>query len=402
MLRHRFSVASLLSVSLIAGAFAACSASGSSPAGSGGPGADGGASGTTTGAGAGTTTGLGGGFVTTGTGTNTGTGGVESCAAISASAEAKLQPADIIIAVDTSGSMSEESDEVQANLNNFATIITQSGIDVHVVLIADASVCIPSPLGSGQCNGADEKLPSYRHVVQGVASTDALEKVISTYPLWKSVLRPEATKTIAVVSDDESNLGAAAFTSQLLALDPPTFQGFKFDGIVSSTSPDACIFGGCFFNCLACTNPCCNKAQFCTPLSAEEGKIYKELIAQTGGVYGDLCLQDFAPVFADMATSVVKGSQLSCVYDIPPPPDMATFDPTKVNVNYTPGGGTSTPILNVPDSGACGTTGGWYYDNAAAPTKIIVCPTTCGTLKADANGKVDVLFGCQTEIKPPD
>jgi hypothetical protein len=402
MRSHRFSIACLLAFSLVSGAFAACSAAGSSPAGGTGEGASGGASGTTTGMGAGTTTGDGGGFITTSTNTGTGTGGAESCAAISASAEAKLQPADIIIAVDTSGSMDEESAEVQANLNNFATIITQSGIDVHVVLIADSSVCIPPPLGAGPCNGMDEKLPAYRHVVQGVASTDAFQQILATYPQWKGVLRAEASKTLAVVSDDESNMSAAAFTQALLALDPPTFQGFKFDAIVSSMSPDACIFGGCFFNCLACTNPCCNKAAFCTPLSAEEGKIYKELINQTGGVYGDLCSQNFGPVFADMATAVVKSSQLSCVYDIPPPPDMETFDPTKVNVNYTPGGGAPTPILNVPDPSACGTTGGWYYDDPAQPTKIIACPTTCGTLKADANGKVDVLFGCQTEIKPPE
>ncbi|MFT3766524.1 MAG: hypothetical protein QM820_13575 [Minicystis sp.] len=171
---------------------------------------------------------------------------------------------------------------------------------------------------------------------------------------------------------------------------------------MSSTPPDACIFGGCFFNCLACTNPCCNKAEFCTPLSAEEGTVYKELIQQTTGVFGDLCSQNFDPVFQDMATAVVQSSQLSCEYDIPPSPNMQTLDPTKVNVQYTPGGSSPTSILNVPDPSGCGTKGGWYYDNATSPTKIIMCPTTCTTLQADKNGKVDVLFGCQTIIKPPE
>ena len=216
------------------------------------------------------------------------------------------------------------------------------------------------------------------------------------------MLRPGATKTFAVVSDDDSNLSAASFTSQLLALDPPTFQGFKFDGIVSSTSGDACIFGGCFFNCLACTNPCCNKAEFCSPLAAAEGTVYKQLIAQTSGVYGDLCSQDFNPVFQDMATAVVQSSKLSCEYDLPAPPNMQKFNPAEVNVQYSPGGGAPVSILNVPDAAGCGTKGGWYYDDAASPKKILMCPSTCATLQADAAGKVDVLFGCQTEIKPPE
>lgn len=388
----------------LAGTFAACSASNnqnhttSSAAQGGGPGTGGGSLTISSNSGMG----IGGGLVTT---ASSGSGGAidvdASCAALSASADPKLQPADIIIAVDTSGSMSEESAQVQANLNAFASIITQSGIDVHVVLIADATVCIPSPLGSGQCNGADEKLPNYRHVLQTVASTDALSLIVSTYPQWKNVLRPGATKTLAVVSDDNSDLSAAAFTQQLLALDPPTFQGFKFDGIVSSSSGTACIFT-CFFNCAACTDPCCNKAEFCTPLAADEGTVYKQLITQTSGVYGDLCTQNFGPVFQDMATAVVQSSQLSCQYDIPPAPNMQALDPAKVNVQYTPGGGSPTSILNVPDATGCGTQGGWYYDNPASPKQITICPSTCATLQADKNGKVDVLFGCQTVIKPPE
>jgi hypothetical protein len=329
-----------------------------------------------------------------------GTGGIEQCAAVSSEAKAQLQPADIIIAIDTSGSMDEESGQVQQNLNNFASIITNSGIDVHVVLIADNSVCIPAPLGSGQCGGGDEKLPNFRHVVQGVGSTDGLQVILNTYPQWKDSLRSDASKTIAIVTDDDSDMSANEFKNQLLALDP-TFQGFKFDGIVSSTSPDACL-AGCFFNCAACNNPCCNKAMFCVPLSAAEGKVYKDLINQTMGVYGDLCVQDFGPVFQDMATGIVEGSQLSCEYDIPQPPMGEMLDPNKVNVNYTPKGQMEIPIFHVNKPGDCGMKGGWYYDDPANPTKIIMCPSTCDTLKKDSTGKVDVLFGCETQIKPPE
>ena len=406
--KHRWlAITAVLSLS---GALAnACSASNGTTGASQGAGG----SGTSTGSGGGastgslvTSSGVGGDLmITTGNGGSS-TGSVDpdaGCAFTSSEASSKPQPADIIIAVDTSGSMDEESAQVQQNLNNFASLIINSGIDVHVILIADASVCIPMPLGSGACNGADEKLPSYRHVVQGVASTDALQKFIDTYPLWKDSLRPDATKTFAVVSDDDSDLGAADFTNQLLALDPPTFQKFKLDAIVSFDDSDvctACLFGGC----ATCASKCCDKNLFCSPISAAEGKVYKQLVQQTGGVIGDLCTQNFAPVFTDMGTAVIQGSSISCEYAIPTVPDGGVIDPTKVNVSYTGGGASmGTPILHVPGGAAgCGQKGGWYYDNPASPTKIIMCPTTCTALQGNASGKVDVIFGCETQISPPE
>lgn len=343
-----------------------------------------------------------------GPGSGGGTGGIEACAGISATASAELQPADIIIAVDTSGSMDQEIAQVQENLNNFASIITGSGIDAHVVLIADATMCIPAPLGSGQCSGADEKLPTYRHVVQTVASTDGLQVILSTYPQWKDALRANATKTIAMVTDDNSAISAAEFTSQLLALDPPAFQGFKFHAIASLIDPDSvqftclnCAFQG-MLSCNNCAEKCCDKMLGCTPLPADKGQVYIELVQQTGGIIGDLCIQDFGPVFQDMATGVVQSAQLSCEYDIPPPPQGEALDPKKVNVNYTPSGQAEMPILFVSAPGDCGVKGGWYYDDPNAPTKIVMCPTTCDTLKADTTGKIDVLFGCETVIKPPE
>ncbi len=333
----------------------------------------------------------------------TGSGGLDpdaACATVSSQATAQKQPADIVIAVDTSGSMDEESAEVQQNLNNFAAIIVGSGIDVHVVLIADASVCIPPPLGAG-CP-SDELLPAYRHVVQTVNSNDGLQVILSTYPQWKDSLRPGASKTIAIVSDDNSSMSAQDFTNQLLALDPPTFQGFKFDAIISFESPDVCT--ACFFNCAACSSACCNQALFCEPISADEGTVYKQLVQQTGGVIGDLCSQDFDPVFQDMATAVVSQSTISCFYDIPAIPDGGTLDPGKVNVSYTPGMGSSNTIGYVPGGAAdCGAqNGGWYYDDPQSPTQIILCPSTCTAVQGDPGGKLDVVFGCDTVIAVPD
>lgn len=394
MLRH-------LAPTLFAASLAsltACSASTKATSGAGGSGgtADGGA-GATGGIGGSLIGGAGGGTGGLSVGGTGGGGGVEECFGVSETTEATLLPADIIIAVDTSGSMSEEAAEVQQNLNSFATLITQSGIDVHVVLVADSTICIPSPLGSGQCGGMDSLPPNYLHVLQTVASTDALSLLISTYPQWKDSLRPHATKSFLVVSDDNSDLSAADFTSQLLALDPPTFQDFSFHAIVSSNSGNGC-FG--FAPCPA-GNPCCEvDGPACVPLAAEQGTVYQELASQTGGVNGDLCLQDFDPAFAQMATGVVASSGFSCNYPIPEPPPGETFQAGLTNVTFTGSGGQPQTLYYVPGGeAACGPQGGWYFDDPTAPTTILLCPITCSVLQGET-GTVSVVFGCETEIVP--
>ncbi len=315
--------------------------------------------------------------------TSTGSGG--DCAAVSSEATANLQPADIIIVVDTSGSMSQEAKWTQANLPSFVQTITASGIDAHVILIADADMCVSQPLGSGTCGcpGGDESLPSYRHVCEHVGSHDALTRVVQAYPKYKDSLRPNATKTIAVISDDDSNLGAAQFLQQMSALDP-LFQKLKFDAIVSSADPFD--FGSkCFL------------------LSAAEGKIYKELVGQTGGVMGDLCEQKFDAVFQDMATGVINDSQISCEYQIPVPPDGEVINFEKVNVQFVahPNAQPQTIYYVAGGAAACNSNGGWYYDNPSQPTKLTLCPQSCQAVQGSQDGRVDVLFGCDTEVTVP-
>ena len=332
----------------------------------------------------------------------------DSCTTSSSDAQTGLLPADIIVVVDNSGSMTKEAQFVQDSMNDFASIIGQSGIDYHVILISDDStdengICVPQVLGSGACPN-DENLPSFRHVVQSVASTNALELILSTYPQWSSSLRPNATKTITVITDDNSSLPASTFMTDLVALDP-TFQGVKFDAIYAPTEPGVgcalCAFSGT--PCAQC-DPCCGYDDFlntmCVELTASVGTVYAELVQLTGGVAGDLCTQDFLPTFQDMATAVINDSKVACVYDIPDPGGGEQIDYTKVNIEFiTTPGATPQVLFNVPGGEAdCGPGGGWYYDNATAPTQIIFCPATCDLVEASSDGSVSVKFGCETVI----
>jgi hypothetical protein len=308
-----------------------------------------------------------------------------ACAAVTQEAETKKQPADIIWALDNSGSMLTEAQAVQDNMNIFAQQIIASGIDVRVVILSNPQtiilgipigigVCVGAPLGSGQCPN-DSLPPKYLHLPVSVGSHDALNLLIDRYGEYKSMLRPDASKTFVVVTDDEAtaapNNSAAAFTAAVTALDPVLFKKWTFSGVYCSS------------NCLNCSGV---------------GTVYDQLKQQTGGVSGDMCTTDFAPVFKALAEAVITGSKLSCDWAIPPPPAGQMFDPKFVNVIYTANGGAPRDLFNVPSAAECAAQGGWYYDDNAKPTKVLACPTTCTEIQADMKAKIAVAFGCKTKV----
>ncbi len=94
------------------------------------------------------------------------------------------------------------------------------------------------------------------------------------------------------------------------------------------------------------------------------------------------------------ALQKIAGTLLACEYEMPVPDPGTTLDPSKVVVRYTDGNGVENDLGKFDSEAACGTSNGFYYDNPAAPTKIILCPATCDTAQADDKGKVDILLGC--------
>lgn len=96
----------------------------------------------------------------------------------------------------------------------------------------------------------------------------------------------------------------------------------------------------------------------------------------------------------------IRNKALGCDFEIPPPPDGEVLDPDEVNFSYTPKGmGTPKVLLRAKNLIDCAGDPGWYYDSNSAPTKIILCPASCATVQSDSEAKVDVLFGCQSQVK---
>lgn len=317
--------------------------------------------------------------------------GGQGCRSLSQRPEVARQPADIVWIIDNSGSMQNETQAVQTSMNAFSQLISQSGIDHRVVLISSQDqpfvcfgtfgVIIPPPLGGS---------PNFRAVTQKVDSNNALELILSTYSQWSDMMRPNATKTFIVVTDDQSNMPAQTFTDGVNALDP-MFAGsnWKFSGIFC-TNP-ACSAPG--FNCLGLALP--------IPACAAQGTVYNELVTARGGTSSDLCLQNFDPVFQSLAAAIIGSSGIECEFDIPPPPAGETLDPNRVNVTWTDANNVVNDVYGVDNQPACDATlGGWYYDNSMAPTHISLCPQTCTTLNSGAVVGLDVQFGCARKVIP--
>lgn len=315
-----------------------------------------------------------------------GSTGVDECESIDEVAQVGLQPADILIVIDNSGSMDFEANQVQINMNAFSSQIFLANIDAHVVLISqitgDTGVCLDPPLGSGGCPADDNNPPGLTHIIDSVDSNNALQKLIEHHADWAPVMRATASKHVIVVTDDESDLSAADFQAMWVALDP-TYVPYKVHAIAAPEGPVA--------GCLNQTS-CCITA-------AAAGAVYIQLTNATGGVFGNLCDQEFQPIFDAVAQQVISGSTLACEYAIPPAPDGEDFDPAQVNVEFFDGNDVSLLELgNVENAAACaGVSGGWYYDDPAMPTSILLCPQTCDAVQAfPTMSRVSIQFGCAT------
>jgi hypothetical protein len=332
-----------------------------------------------------------------GQGGGTGGGGDGACFAVGQEAKTQMQPADIIWAVDTSCSMFTEAAFVQDNINQFSQQIIASGIDVHVIMLASAplipflpAVCVAPPLGSGGCTpqGADSKPPSFfHHPTAIVNSTDGLNVFYNTFPEWRNQLRPNASKSLVIVTDDDARdapyVTADAFIQAFTARDPALLAD-------PATGAPAWTMNG-IYSFTACAG------------AAAVGMVWADLITKTGGVAGDLCTQNFQPVFDRLAEKIVTGSQpLECQWGIPEAPAGETFDPTKVNVQFTDmDSGTQETIYKAADAAACDPVlGGWHYNDNQYPTQVVACPASCDKIKGVLQGKVEVLFGCSTEPRP--
>ncbi len=127
---------------------------------------------------------------------------------------------------------------------------------------------------------------------------------------------------------------------------------------------------------------------------------YLNPIAQGGGTNTSISVSN-ATMAADLiaALAAITGVGITCSSALPA---LNLFDPFDVIVKYTPSSGPSVNRTQRTDLAACNgnVNDGWYYDNNATPTKILLCPKSCTTATGDAGSKIDIVLGCPKGAGP--
>ncbi len=356
-----------------------------------------------------------------------GDGGFTTCASAAVEAKRAPLPVDIIWVVDNSASMAPSVAEVNAGLNSFATLVGSKGLDYKVIMLSLKGsgpvivggairypVCVPPPLGGADCDNSTH----FFHASMDVKSTQPLEQILGTLDQttgytagtergsvpWGPELRPGATKSVVIVTDDNSRFPGVSF-EMFPGGDNPNTSGLKLPvGILHPSRKDpwkGYVFHGLYGwgskldPSIRCTYPAGGKP----PTSGAE---YSALIAKTGGARAQICDGSAAwgPFFDAVATAVLANARVVCEIAIPPP-TSGTLDPDKVNVRVDDGKKPPYTVPRVADAVACAGGEGWYYDDPKAPTKVTLCPASCEAAQAQGSKppKVEILFGCATIIK---
>ncbi len=335
-------------------------------------------------------------------------------------AKANKPAVDIIWVVDNSCSMGDEIDKVRTNINQaFVPTIDKSIIDWQVIMVSkrgtgSADVCVAPPLGGANCADAP---PKFHQISCTVGSSDSLTIVSNAYTVtqgfppicdldakpWNKLARFDATKVFVEVTDDEA--GPPPFFMTADGFDNWALNVAQPPGVFGTKAARKYIFHGIIGMDKNNPNMKCNSSVGAEPLpdggssgnaAVAPGLEYQKLAKLTGGITRSICENDWSDIFTTIAAGIVN--KLSCEY-VPTPPSGKTLDPAKVNVNFTPAGGTPEAILqdnNKPcDQGA----DGWQWD--PSKTKILLCGATCDKVKADDNGQIDLEFGCATKVVPP-
>jgi uncharacterized protein YegL len=303
-----------------------------------------------------------------GDGGSGGGGGIDA-ACVTASAKAESTPVYLVFMFDRSGSMKDSSkwSSCATGIKAFFGDAASAGVQASLQFFASADECnvagytAPAvamralPDGATFGTAIDAISPS-----GGTPTRPALEGAIG-YAKQVQTQHPDGKVAIVLVTDGEPN-DCSSSVNNVAAL----------AGTVAQAIPTYVIGVGSSLTNL-------------------------NQIAKGGGTSQAILVSTTTPASIttdfEKAIGQIKQQALSCEYKIPAPPSGQTLDAANVNVLYTAGSGASDTLTYNKDC----TGAGWRYDDAAAPTKVFICPTSCDAVKNDKTGRIDVLFGCATK-----
>ena len=287
--------------------------------------------------------------------------------------------ADILMGVDGTSDMEALLPKIEAGLLHFGFELLDSDVDARFIIVSEGppedadNICLPPPVGNGDCVEDDSDPPRYVHVFDASVSGSVLGSIdqTSNYNDYEPFLRDTANMHLVVVSSDD---GVGFFSAddrhqRVLDLDP-RFRDYRFHAIVPQPGSD------------------------CGP----SDEFYPSLVDRTGGITFDICDDDLTEGFDTLRDAVLSGAD-SCAWDIPPTLDGPQFEVGQVNVVVEDSVNAPSTVGQVPLRADCSRAmggHGWYFDDPVAPTQMLACPTTCAALRDAGSTTLSVEFGCAT------
>ena len=301
---------------------------------------------------------------------------------------------DLLMMMDSSGSMTTVDpgqtlsrwDSLKTALPTFLNDMANAGMNVGLDFFPEGTPVL--------CNASDYSMPNVpvdliapnnaqtmalvtaingRTPSNGTPTTPALQGAIQTARAWQ-MTHPERNISVLFLTDGQpqgcnSSVNNAAMAAQAGTTGTPPIKTY-----VLGVGPDTGNLD----------------------TIAAAGGTMKAYMATGGGA------ADLTKALAD-----IRKSTLSCDYAVPKP-EAGTLDPTKVIVSVREGmTGNFVEVPNVGNVSGCAMSAmnpqgiGWYYDNPSSPTKITLCPNSCGPLQVADGSQVNVLLGCEPKRIPP-
>lgn len=338
-----------------------------------------------------------------------GTGGTDGgCAGLTVAGE--TIPLDMLILFDRSKSMLCEvpagGDRWTATKTALTSFVQNSGASGINVALTYFGATAPGgdPLGSSSCNPYDYQTPDVEftplpggaaaivsslaaHTAQTDTPTVAgLTGAINHAASWKAD-HPGHTVIVVLVTDGQPNACGAGNVAEVVDV--------AAKGLAKAAIPTYMV---------GILSP----GSMCTLDPNQPNQADLDTVAKAGGTTSALVVdttKDTGMQLVETMNKIRQNAQIPCEYTIPKPDNGGKLDYDKVNVSYLDPTGQKADVYYVEKSAACDPTkgGGWYYDPpppSPAPSKILLCPSTCTTVTAKFGYKLNVTLGCQA-IRPP-
>jgi hypothetical protein len=266
---------------------------------------------------------------------------------------------DLIVLLDTSGSMLQELPSVRQGLLATLERAERGGGDVRLVVISSPSVWC----GQRDCDPPPS--PYLTYVEQRVNSRDTFDVFLETYPAWSAALRADASVAMLNVTDDDSRVPWRTFEAQLRALAPQVFfpngrRGYTWHAATGlELAPDAVATAGA----AAVDAPCAT--------APNAGLEYQNLSRFTGGLRFSVCGEnDYTRVLDEVVFTATQPAE--CAISLAT--EDGVIDPSRSTVQLEPDGGPPEVLERVGE--ACARRG--YY---VVGDYVVLCEEVCDELE---------------------